>query len=109
YAGYRAEGRTSAAGYVEASRGYLHTCHHCPVVPVYGGRFFAVDLETVLADVRGQVQQGARHISFGDPDFLNGPTHAQRIARALHREFPELSLDFTAKVEHLVRHRGLFA
>ena len=27
----------------------------------------------LLADVRAQVALGAEHISFGDPDFLNGP------------------------------------
>ena len=27
------------------------------------------------------VQQVAQHIAFGDPDFLNGPTHALRIVR----------------------------
>src|SRR5438876_3418630 len=26
-------------GYTEASRGCKHRCRHCPVVPVYGGRF----------------------------------------------------------------------
>ena len=29
--------------------------------------------ETVLADIRAQVAAGARHVTFGDPDFLNGP------------------------------------
>ena len=32
--------------------------------------------DVVLADIRQQVAAGARHITFGDPDFLNGPTHA---------------------------------
>ena len=95
------------AGYVEASRGCLHTCRHCPVVPVYNGRFFVVPVDTVLADVAQQVEQGARHITFGDPDFLNGPGHARKVAQALHDAFPHLSFDFTAKVEHLLKHRRL--
>lgn len=95
------------AGYVEASRGCLHTCRHCPVVPVYRGRFFVVPVETVLADVAQQVENGARHITFGDPDFLNGPGHARKVARALHRAFPGVTFDFTAKVEHLLKHRRL--
>ncbi len=107
YARYRHGGHTHLAGYSETTRGCLHTCRHCPVVPVYRGRFFAVPLETVLADVRQQVAQGARHITFGDPDFLNGPTHALRVARGLHAEFPHLTFDFTAKVEHLLRYRHL--
>lgn len=94
-------------GYVEASRGCLHTCRHCPIVPVYNGRFFIVPAETVLADIRQQVAAGAGHITFGDPDFLNGPRHAREITRRLHTEFPDLSFDFTTKVEHILEHRDL--
>ncbi len=78
-------------------------------MPVYGGRFFVVPAETVLADARQQVAAGAQHITFGDPDFLNGPGHALKVARALHAEFPRLTFDFTAKVEHILQHRALFA
>jgi hypothetical protein len=63
----------------------------------------------VLEDVRRLVAAGAGHITFGDPDFLNGPGHALRLVRALHAEFPNLSYDFTAKIEHLLRHRELMA
>ena len=108
YARYMDDGVARLAGYVEASRGCLHTCRHCPVVPVYGGRFFVVPAETVLADVRQQVAAGAEHITFGDPDFLNGPGHALKIVRALHAEFPRLTFDFTTKVEHIRQHRALF-
>jgi radical SAM superfamily enzyme YgiQ (UPF0313 family) len=97
-------GELRLAGYTEASRGCKHLCRHCPVVPVYGGRFFAIPAEVVLEDVARQVSAGAEHVTFGDPDFLNGPTHALRIARALHARHPRLTFDFTAKVEHLVRH-----
>lgn len=94
-------------GYVEASRGCLHHCTHCPIPPVYNGRFFVVPEEVVLEDIRGLVASGARHITFGDPDFLNGPGHSLRITRAMHGEFPELTFDFTAKVEHILKHREL--
>ena len=98
-----ADGEERLAGYVEATRGCLHRCRHCPIPAVYDGRFFAVPLETVLADVGNQVSTGVTHVTFGDPDFLNGPVHALRVARELHRRFPGLTFDFTAKVEHLVR------
>lgn len=107
YARYVADEESHLAGYVEASRGCLHTCRHCPVVPVYNGRFFVVPAETVLADIRQQVEAGARHITFGDPDFLNGPGHALKIAQALHAEFPQVTFDFTTKVEHILEHRSL--
>src|SRR5206468_1333924 len=92
----------------EASRGCLHLCTHCPIPPVYGGRFFVVPPDVVLEDVRRQVQAGATHITFGDPDFLNGPKHALKVVRALHAEFPALTFDFTAKVEHILEKRELF-
>jgi radical SAM superfamily enzyme YgiQ (UPF0313 family) len=107
YAHLAAGGELRTAGYVEASRGCLHVCRHCPITPVYGGRFFVVPAETVLADARAQVRAGARHITFGDPDFLNGPGHSLKIARALHAEFPNVTFDFTAKVEHLLEQRRL--
>jgi radical SAM superfamily enzyme YgiQ (UPF0313 family) len=90
------------AGYAEATRGCKHRCRHCPIPAVYGGRFVAVPVEVVLEDVAAQVAAGVRHVTFGDPDFLNGPAHALRIARALHARWPGLTFDLTAKVEHLV-------
>jgi len=101
------EGRLVPAGYIEASRGCLHHCLHCPIPPIYDGRFFVVPRDVVLEDIRRLVAAGAGHITFGDPDFLNGPGHALRLVRALHAEFPNLSYDFTAKIEHLLRHREL--
>jgi len=105
YAHVERDGRRDLAAYVEASRGCKHMCRHCPIPAVYGGRFFVVPVETVLADVRQQVAAGAGHVTFGDPDFLNGPRHALAVARAVHAEFPALTFDFTAKIEHLLRER----
>ena len=92
-------------GYTEASRGCKHLCRHCPVVPVYGGKFRIVQRDVVLEDIRGQVAAGAQHITFGDPDFFNGPGHAVKIVEALHEEFPELTYDVTIKVEHLLQQK----
>ncbi|MCZ6645620.1 MAG: CUAEP/CCAEP-tail radical SAM protein [SAR324 cluster bacterium] len=100
-----ASGEQRTVGYVEASRGCKHLCRHCPVVPVYQGVFRVVQKEVVLEDLRRQVAAGARHISFGDPDFFNGPAHGLGIVEALHGEFPELTYDVTIKVEHLLRQR----
>src|SRR5690349_21515927 len=98
---------TRRVGYTEASRGCKHMCRHCPVVPVYQGNFRIVQPEVVLEDIRRQVAAGAEHITFGDPDFFNGPTHAMRIVEAMHREFPRLSYDATIKIEHLRKQREL--
>jgi radical SAM superfamily enzyme YgiQ (UPF0313 family) len=107
YAMLRINGTAKQAGYTEASRGCKHLCRHCPVVPVYQGVFRIVQPEVVLEDIRRQVAAGAEHITFGDPDFFNGPTHAMRIVEALHREFPRLSYDATIKIEHLRKQRNL--
>lgn len=101
------DGTQKTTGFAEASRGCKHLCRHCPVVPVYEGRFRVVPAETVIADIAQQLEAGARHISFGDPDFLNGPTHALKVAEALHARYPDLSWDATIKVEHLLNHAEL--
>ena len=94
-------GEHRIAGSTEATRGCKHLCRHCPIVPVYNGAFRVVEREVVLEDIRQQVAAGAKHITFGDPDFFNGPAHALSIVEATHREFPELSYDVTIKIEHL--------
>lgn len=94
-------GNAVPAAQVVTTRGCLHTCGHCPVVPVYGGRFFVVDFENVTTDISQQVEAGAGHISFGDPDFLNGPGHSLRVTEWLHQTHRHVTFDFTAKVEHL--------
>lgn len=101
------DGARRVVGYTEASRGCRHLCRHCPIVPIYNGQFRIVQPEVVLADVGGQVAAGAEHVTFGDPDFFNGPTHAMRVVEALHAAHPHVSYDVTIKVEHLLRHREL--
>jgi radical SAM family protein len=101
YASLQVGGDRKVVGYTEATRGCKHRCRHCPIVPVYDGRFRAVPIDVVMADIRAQVAAGAQHITFGDPDFFNGPTHALAIVEALACEFPGVSYDVTIKVEHL--------
>nr|WP_276522269.1 CUAEP/CCAEP-tail radical SAM protein [Kallotenue papyrolyticum] len=107
YAALQIGTQRRTVGYTEASRGCKHRCRHCPIVPVYNGRFRIINREVVLADIRQQVAAGAQHISFGDPDFFNGPGHAIPLVQALHAEFPELTYDVTIKIEHLLRHAAL--
>ncbi|MGH9532164.1 MAG: CUAEP/CCAEP-tail radical SAM (seleno)protein [Terriglobales bacterium] len=98
------DGTERIAGYTEASRGCKHLCRHCPIVPVYGGKFRIVERKVVLEDIRRQVAAGAEHITFGDPDFFNGVRHALELVQALHREHPQVSYDVTIKAEHLLKH-----
>ena len=101
------DGATRVVAFAEGSRGCKHLCRHCPVVPVYQGKFRIVPVDVAMHDIRQQVAQGATHVSFGDPDFFNGPTHGMKLARMLHDEFPEVTFDATIKVQHLIDHAAL--
>jgi Radical SAM superfamily len=101
------DGTRRVVGSTDATRGCKHLCRHCPIVPVYGGTFRAIPLDVVIDDVRTQVAAGAQHISFGDPDFLNGPTHARRLIERLAQQFPGITYDVTIKIEHILRHADM--
>jgi len=103
------DGSTRVAGFAEGSRGCKHLCRHCPVPPVYQGKFRVVPLDVVMQDIGQQVSEGATHISFGDPDFFNGPTHGLRLARGLHAAFPGVTFDATIKIQHLIDQAELLA
>jgi radical SAM superfamily enzyme YgiQ (UPF0313 family) len=102
YAHLALDGEERPVGYVEASHGCVHMCRHCPVPTVYDGRIRIVGADTVLDDVAQLVEMGARHITFGDPDFLNGRKHSLAVVRAMHERFPDLTFDCTVKVEHVL-------
>ena len=108
YAHLALRGEERPVGYVEASHGCLHRCGHCPVPVVYDGRIRIVPEDVVVADIEGLVAAGARHITFGDPDFLNGPQHSRRVIAAMHERWPDLTFDCTVKVEHILRHEDLW-
>jgi radical SAM superfamily enzyme YgiQ (UPF0313 family) len=101
-------GTERKVGYVEGSHGCAHECRHCPVPVIYGGRIRLVPADLVLADIGQLVALGAQHITFGDPDFLNGWRHSLRIVRALHERWPELTFDVTTKVEHVLERRQIW-
>ena len=108
YAQFKDNSEVRTVGYTETTHGCKHLCTHCPIPPVYKGKFFAVNRETVLNEIEEQVVEGATHITFGDPDFLNGPMHGLRILRAMHEAYPNLTFDFTTKIEHILKHRKHF-
>jgi pyruvate-formate lyase-activating enzyme len=102
YAHLARAGEEHLVASVEASRGCAHRCRHCPVPVVYDGRIRINDVDAVVEDVVQQVAMGARHVSYGDPDFFNGVHHSLRVVRAVHERFPDLTFDCTVKVEHIV-------
>lgn len=104
YAHLAVDGEERLVGCVEASHGCASRCRHCPVPSIYDGRIRVVGPDVVLADIEQLVDQGARHITFGDPDFLNGVHHSLRVVRSMHERFPDLTFDCTTKVELILRH-----
>jgi radical SAM superfamily enzyme YgiQ (UPF0313 family) len=109
YAKLFVDGEERLAASVDASRGCVHRCRHCPVPAVYDGRIRVVGREPLLEDVAQLWRMGARHLSFGDPDFLNAVPHALATARAVHDAFPQMTFDVTTKVEHILEHPGVWA
>lgn len=108
YAHLRVDGEERPVGAVEASHGCAHECQHCPIPVWYDGRIRLVPRDVVLADIEQLVRMGARHVTFADPDFLNGWRHSLRLVREMHGAFPDLTFDCTTKVEHVLRHADLW-
>jgi radical SAM superfamily enzyme YgiQ (UPF0313 family) len=107
YAKLAVAGEERLVGAVEASHGCASRCRHCPVPVVYDGRIRVVQEAAVLADIEQLVTLGARHITFADPDFLNGVHHSMRVVRAMHERWPQLTFDITTKIELILRNRAL--
>jgi pyruvate-formate lyase-activating enzyme len=101
-------GSERLVGAVVTTYGCSHRCRHCPVPVMFDGRVRRVDEDAVLADIAQLVAAGARHITFGDPDFLNAPPHARRVVAEMHDRFPDVTFDCTVKVEHVLRHAQLW-
>ncbi len=108
YAQFEDNDEVRTVGYTETTHGCKHLCTHCPIPPIYNGRFFPLQRDTVLDEIQKQVAEGATHITFGDPDFLNGPMHGLRILRAMYDFYPDLTYDFTTKIEHILKHKKHF-
>ena len=48
-------GEVRTVGYTETTHGCKHLCTHCPIPPIYNGKFFVVQRDTVLAEIQEQV------------------------------------------------------
>jgi len=95
--------RTVPAASTATTRGCRYLCRHCPLPAAYRGTFYALPIPGVLTDIDALVAGGAGHITFADPDFLNTPRRALIIARAMHKAHPEITFDYTARIDHLQR------
>ena len=108
YAHLEWNGVSVPVGAVEASHGCRHRCRHCPIPAVYDGRMRVVPQDLVLEDINQLVDAGARHITFGDADFLNAPPHSKSILELAHASHPEVTFDATVKVEHILNYEDVW-
>ncbi|WP_298209378.1 radical SAM protein [Ferrimicrobium sp.] len=109
YRSVRIANQDLVTGYLETSVGCRHRCLHCPVAAIWNGRIAINDAEAVIADGLAQIEAGAQHLSFGDPDFLNAPKHSLKVLTTLAQKAPWVTFDITTKISEILRHRDLLS
>lgn len=92
-------------GSTEIARGCHHKCLYCSVYAAYDGKVNLINEDLVIEDVRNLVKGGMTHLTFVDADFFNAKHHGINILRKLHAEFPELTYDFTLRVDHILENK----
>lgn len=102
-------GSDQIVGATEIARGCHHKCLYCSVFAAYGGKVFLIPEEVVIQDVRQLVEGGMTHLTFIDADFFNAKYHGINILRILHEEFPNLTYDFTTRVDHILENKEIIA
>ncbi|MBO2537224.1 arsinothricin biosynthesis radical SAM protein ArsL [Rummeliibacillus suwonensis] len=95
----------AVVGSTEIARGCHHKCLYCSVFAAYGGKVILVPEDIVLEDVRSLVKGGMTHLTFIDADFFNAKYHGIKILRKLHQEFPQLTYDFTTRIDHILENK----
>jgi hopanoid C-3 methylase len=101
----RLTGSKQIVGSTEITRGCHHTCLYCAVFAAYDGKVLLIPEEIVVEDVRQCVEGGMTHLTFIDADFFNAKYHGIKVLRKLHQEFPDLTYDFTTRVDHLLENQ----
>ncbi|OPX43928.1 ribosomal protein S12 methylthiotransferase RimO [Ruminiclostridium hungatei] len=98
-------GKEQVVGGTEIARGCHHKCQYCSVYGAYNGKVLVIPEAVVIEDVRNMVVSGMTHLTFMDADFFNTKYHGINIIRKLHSEFPQLTYDFTARVDHILENK----
>jgi hopanoid C-3 methylase len=91
-------------GGVESTRGCHHKCTYCSVYATYDGKVVPIKDEIVIEDVSNLVAHGMTHLTFTDAEFFNAKNQGLRLLRVLHAQFPELTYDFTTRIDHILEH-----
>ena len=102
------DGSTRVVGSTDATRGCKHLCRHCPIVPVYKGRFHAIPVDAVLDGHPAQVARGRAAHQLRRSGFSQRPdARAAHRRTARERNFPGVTYDVTIKIEHLLKHASM--
>jgi hypothetical protein len=75
---------------------------------VHDGRIKIVPVDLVAADADYLYQEGVRHLSITDPDFLNAPVHSMKVLSKLADQHPDMTFDITVKVSHILKHSSIW-
>ncbi|MDP5276631.1 arsinothricin biosynthesis radical SAM protein ArsL [Chengkuizengella axinellae] len=102
-------GSEQIVGSTEIARGCHHKCLYCSVFAAYDGKVILVNEEIVIQDVKNLVEGGMTHLTFVDADFFNAKYHGIKILRKLHQQFPNLTYDFTTRVDHILENKETLA
>ena len=100
-------GREERIGGLESTRGCRHKCTYCSVFAAYGGKVIVGGQDIVEADVGQLIDQGMTHLTFMDAEFFNAKRKSVALLARLHSQFPNLTYDFTTRVDHLCDSRDL--
>ena len=98
--------RKMVVGNVETTRGCHHKCKFCSVYATSATRVKFTDTEVIMADVEQLVNQGMEHITFVDAEFINNIKFSLDIVNRIHDKYPQLTYDFTTRIDHVVEHEA---
>ncbi|WP_162845558.1 B12-binding domain-containing radical SAM protein [Photobacterium gaetbulicola] len=93
---------------IETTEGCRFKCTHCSVFSLAKGKVLYKKLDCVMEEIAFAVENGAEHISFTDPEFMNNATHTPAIIDAMHCSYPHLTFDVITRVDRLLRYKDAF-
>ncbi len=94
--------RKALVGGLETSRGCIHKCTYCSVFAAYDTKVVKVDEEFIVSDIEQMLEQGMEHLTFMDADFFNAKRRNVELIQHLHKKFPDLTFDFTTRVDFIL-------
>ena len=98
-------GAEKVVGGLELTRGCHHKCTYCSVFAAYDGKVVLGDIDTIIADIDALVDQGMEHMTFIDAEFFNATRRSFDALAKIHARHPELTFDFTTRVDHILDNR----